>query len=107
MILVVGSVVAAPGRVAEVLALSRAHVLRSRAEPGCVAHAVHVDAENPDRLVFVEQWADADALRAHFALAESRAFAAALGTLAAGLPELAIYEATPQRWFPAEADRQG
>ena len=41
MILVIGSVVAQPTRIAEALALSREHVARSRLEPGCVSHAVH------------------------------------------------------------------
>ena len=41
---------------------------RSRKEPGCISHAVHVDCENPLRLVFVEQWADRAALLAHFAV---------------------------------------
>ena len=100
MILVIGSVVAAPGRAAEALALSREHVLRSRSEAGCISHAVHLDAENPDRLVFVERWSDADALRAHFALASSRGFAAAIGKLSAAPPRLEVFEATPQAGFP-------
>jgi len=43
-------------------------VHRSRSEPGCISHAVHVDCENPLRLVFFEQWADRAALLAHFAV---------------------------------------
>jgi len=94
MILVIGSVVAEPRRIDEALALSREHVLRSRAEPGCISHAVHVDTENPLRLVFVEQWADQAALKQHFKVPESRAFAKALGALASEPPTLAMYEAT-------------
>jgi quinol monooxygenase YgiN len=59
MILVIGSVVVRDGRLAEAIALSQEHVTRSRAEPGCKAHAVHQDTENPNRLVFVEQWSTA------------------------------------------------
>jgi hypothetical protein len=54
MIIVLGSVVVREGRVNEALSLSQEHVARSRAEPGCIAHAVHQDAENPLRLVFIE-----------------------------------------------------
>jgi len=97
MILVIGSVVAQPGRLAEALALSRDHVLRSRAEPGCVSHAVHLDPENAQRLVFVEQWADQAALEAHFRVPESRAFAKALAALASEPSTLAVYEATKIR----------
>lgn len=95
MILVHGSVVARAGCVAEVLALSQEHVARSRAEPGCIAHAVHLDTENAQRLVFVEQWADSAALWDHFKLPASRAFAKALAGLAAQTPDMAIFDATP------------
>lgn len=94
MILVIGDVVAQEGRLAEAVALSQEHVRRSRAEPGCVSHAVHQDTEHPRRLVFVEQWADQPALWAHFQVPASRAFAKALGALAEQPPGIAIYDAT-------------
>jgi len=95
MILVTGDVVAKPDTLDEILALSLEHVRRSRAEPGCLSHAVHRDEENPLRLVFVEQWTDRAALLAHFAVPASRAFAKAVGGLAAQAPTLQIYEAQP------------
>ena len=69
MILVTGSVTAREDSFDEILRLSQEHVNRSRAEPGCIAHAVHVDCENPLRLVFFERWADRDALLKHFCVA--------------------------------------
>ena len=95
MILVYGSVVAREGSLVEALALSHEHVARSRAEPGCIAHAVHQDTENAQRLVFVEQWASQAALWEHFKVPASRAFAKALAGLAAVTPEMTLYEATP------------
>lgn len=95
MIIVVGSVVAVPGRVDDALALSLEHVQRSRTEPGCVSHAVHRDAENPQRLVFVEEWADMAALQQHFRVPASRTFAKALAALAAEAPSMSLYDATP------------
>lgn len=95
MILVTGSVTALPGRFDEALALSQQHVARSRAEPGCLAHAVHRDTENPQRLVFVEQWADLAALMVHFKVPESRAFGKALASLAAEPPTIQVFDATP------------
>ena len=94
MILVIGSVVARAAQHAEVLQLSQEHVARSRAEPGCISHAVHQDTENPLRLVFVEQWANQEALWAHFKVPASRAFAKALAGLASVAPDMALYEAT-------------
>jgi quinol monooxygenase YgiN len=82
MILVTGSVTAREDCFAEVRKLSLDHVQRSRKEPGCISHAVHVDCENPLRLVFVEQWADRAALLAHFAVPASRDFVRALQPLA-------------------------
>jgi len=75
MIVVTGSVTA---RDSEVRRLSLEHVHRSRSERGCISHAVHVDCENPPRLVFIEQWADRTALLAHFAVPASRDFVRAL-----------------------------
>ena len=93
MIIVTGSVLANTDNLEEILALSLEHVRRSRTESGCLAHAVHRDAENPLRLVFVEQWTDRAALVAHFTHPESRAFAKAVRALAVEPPTLNIYEA--------------
>jgi quinol monooxygenase YgiN len=68
MIVVTGSVTARQDSFDEVRKLSLEHVHRSRGEPGCISHAVHVDCENPLRLVFFEQWADRAALLNHFAV---------------------------------------
>src|SRR5450432_2599256 len=94
MIVVTGSVMAREDSLGEVRKLSLEHVHRSRAEPGCLSHAVHVDCENPLRLVFVEQWESVAALQAHFALAASRDFARNLRPLAEKVT-LEIYDANP------------
>jgi quinol monooxygenase YgiN len=94
MIVVTGSVTARQDSFDEVRRLSLEHVHRSRTEPGCISHAVHVDCENPLRLVFIEQWADRAALLAHFAVPASRDFVRALQSLAAAASTIEIYEAT-------------
>src|SRR3954462_7327707 len=94
MILVTGSVVAREDSFDEVCRLSLEHVERSRSEPGCISHAVHVDCEDPLRLVFVERWADRAALMAHFAVPASREFARSLHPLAAGATTIEFYDAT-------------
>ena len=78
MILVTGGILAREDAFDEVLASCLAHVGRSRTEPGCISHDVHVDCQNPMRLFFFEQWADEAALRAHFAVEGSRAFVKSL-----------------------------
>jgi quinol monooxygenase YgiN len=94
MIMVTGSVTAREDSFGEVRRLSLEHVHRSRGEPGCISHAVHVDCENPLRLVFVEQWADRAALSAHFAVPASRDFVRALQSLASASSTIEIYDAT-------------
>jgi quinol monooxygenase YgiN len=94
MIIVLGSFVVRDGGMPQALALSQQHVRRSRAEPGCIEHNVSVDAERPDRLVFVERWESAQALQAHFSVPESRAFAKEVGRLAAEAPVIEIFEAS-------------
>lgn len=93
-VLVTGSLRARPDTFDALLALAREHVARSRIEPGCLAHAVHRDVDDPLRLVFVEEWASREALAAHFAVPGSRAFVAEIGPLVAEPPTLAVYAAT-------------
>ena len=94
MIVVTGSVTARADSFDQVRKLSLEHVHRSRTEPGCISHAVHVDCENPLRLVFFEQWADRAALLAHFAVPASRDFVKSLQSLAAAATTIELYEAT-------------
>ncbi len=94
MIVVTGSVTARKDCFSEVRRLSLEHVHRSRSERGCISHAVHVDCENPPRLVFIEQWADRTALLAHFAVPASRDFVRALQPLAAAATTIELYDAT-------------
>ena len=95
MIVVTGSVTAREDSLDEVRRLSLEHVHRSRQEPGCISHAVHVDCENPVRLVFIEQWADRAALATHFAVPASRNFVRTLQPLAAASTTIEIYDAIP------------
>jgi quinol monooxygenase YgiN len=94
MIVVTGSVTAREETFDEVRQLSLEHVHRSRTEPGCISHAVHIDCEDPLRLVFIEQWADRATLLAHFAVPASRNFVRALQPLAAAATTIQLYDAT-------------
>jgi quinol monooxygenase YgiN len=93
MIVVTGSVTAREDSLGEIRKMSLEHVHRSRREPGCISHAVHVDCENSLRLVFIEQWADRAALLAHFAVPASLNFVRALQPLAAAATTIEIYDA--------------
>jgi quinol monooxygenase YgiN len=95
MIIVTGRMTAKPGRLDDAVRVSLEHVRRSRTEPGCLVHSVHQDVEDPNTLVFFEQWEDRAVLTAHFAVPESRAFVAALSECAAGRPRMDLFDAEP------------
>ena len=90
MLVVTGSVTARPDSFEALLEAAVAHTQRSRAEPGCVSHAVHVDCENPLRLFFYEEWADRAVLDLHFAQAGSLEFMATVRELAASSTRVKI-----------------
>ena len=95
VILVTGAITAREQTYDEVLRLSRKHVQRSRAEPGCLSHDVYVDIDEPLRLVFIEQWVDRDALLAHFSVPASSDFVQQVSVLAAAPPTLEVWAAEP------------
>jgi len=97
MIIVLGSVTVRADGLEEALRLSREHVQRSRQEPGCIRHGVHRDAEDANRLVFVEHWETLELLQQHFRVPESGRFVAALAELAAVAPEMDLFEASEIR----------
>lgn len=93
MILITGHVILTPEHRERMIALGAEHSARSRAEPGCLAHNCHIDVENPDRLMFVEEWESIDAVRAHFAVPASGAFVAEMRALSPQPPVIRIYTA--------------
>lgn len=95
MIIVTGSIVGSAEHIDRLIAFGLDHVRRSRAEPGCLSHAMSRDAENPLRLVFFEEWVDRAALQAHFAVPASRAFVKAVAAFVTEPPTMQLYEATP------------
>ncbi len=94
MIVVIGSFIAKEGQRDTALALSLAHVQRSRTEDGCLMFSVNIDAENANRLVFVEEWRDMAALKGHFKVPACMEFSSRLNELAESVAPLNIYEAT-------------
>lgn len=94
MVIVIGSITVQTESLADALKISQEHVARSRAEPGCISHAVHTDSENPNRLVFVERWESMSALEQHFQVPASGEFITRLGSLTSAAPEMNIYQSS-------------
>ena len=97
MIIVTGGITARPDSFEEARRLGLEHSRRSRVEPGCLSHDLHVDCEDPLKLVFVERWTDAEALRVHFRVPASIEFIRALRRLAATASRMEVYAAEPVR----------
>lgn len=97
VVIVTGSVRARPETLDEILSAALDHVRRSRTESGCLSHAVHRDVEDPNRLVFLERWADRSSLQDHFAVPASVEFVRSVARLAAEPPTMAIYDARRSR----------
>jgi len=94
MIIVIGSIVVKEGCVDKALKISQQHVDHSRSEDGCIMHGVHIDSENSQRLVFVEEWKDQASLSQHFVEPTSIEFVKKIEALVVKAPEMAVYDAT-------------
>ena len=94
MIIILGSVQMAPGQRDAAIAVGLEHCARSRAEPGCLSHDCHVDAADPDKLVFVERWADMAAVRTHFTVPATGEFVRRMAALSSAPPQMALSDAT-------------
>lgn len=92
MILVAGSILATAETLEEIKRLALVHMRCSRTEDGYLHHSVHVDVENPLRLVFVVRWRDQAAMLKHFADRDARGFVKTVPSLAAKPMKMAIYE---------------
>jgi quinol monooxygenase YgiN len=93
VIVILGSVDVRPDSLESALKLALEHCARSREEPGCVSHDCFQAVGRPNILQFVEVWSDMTVLRAHFALADSKQFAAEIGKLAGSPPTMRILKA--------------
>lgn len=62
---IIGMVVAKDETRDEVGAILADQVAPTRAEPGCISYDFHVDAENPNRFMFYENWRSRADLDAH------------------------------------------
>ncbi len=92
MIIVAGRVTARSDSLEALRSAALEHVMRSRAEPGCLCHGVAIDCEDPSTLVFFERWADRGALEVHLSQPGSAEFVRSVRALAAATSGLEIYK---------------
>lgn len=83
VIKIVATLRAKPGHGHTVEQALRACVPGSRAEAGCLFYDLHVDRTDPERFVFIEGWADMQAIEQHKTTAHYVTMVQAVGELLA------------------------
>lgn len=91
-VVVVATLTAKPESVSAVREILADAVAQVHAEPGCQLYSLH---ENNDTFVFIEQWADADALKAHSTAAAVTAMFTAAADHLAGPPDITMLAPVP------------
>lgn len=66
---------------------------RSREDEGCCGYRVYADLEQDERYVFIEEWADDEALQSHFTQPHTGSFMSALVPMLAE-PADAVFHTT-------------
>jgi quinol monooxygenase YgiN len=86
MIVVTAYVQTDDERHAQMIEIGQAVAHASRAEDGCIGYRVCQDTEDPNTIVFVEEWEDDDALQRHFATPHVATLMAAVPAAVAAPP---------------------
>jgi quinol monooxygenase YgiN len=74
VIYVVATLTVKPETRAELIAGATACIKETRKEPGNIAYDLHESVTDPSRMVFVEQWENAEALVPHRSAEHMKAF---------------------------------
>ena len=74
VIYVVATLTVKPETRAEFIAAATACIKETRKEPGNIAYDLHESVTDPSKMVFVEQWDNADALVPHRSAAHMKTF---------------------------------
>lgn len=88
---VVARVSVRPDKLDETLDAFNALVAATRAEAGCIRYELLQNIADPHDLTFVEEWADAESLEAHFATEHFNAVAARAQELLTVPPDIRRY----------------
>lgn len=84
MIIVHGTIPIRPELREEALGLARVMTEETQKEPGCISYDFYVGLSDPNTLLLFQEWADMDALMAHFQTAHMETFLAQLPGVVAG-----------------------
>ena len=91
-VVVVASFTAKPESTAAVRSACTAAIEAVHDEPGCELYSLH---QTGDTFVFIEQWADADALKVHGTAPAIGVLFGAIGEHLSGAPDIKMLEPIP------------
>jgi len=97
MIVVVGRVRTDAEKREELIRVGTTVANASREEDGCIAYRVYEAADMPNEFVFVEEWRDDAALKAHFRTGHIAEFMAAITGAIVGPPDVKFHEVASSR----------
>lgn len=95
MIYVVATLTVKPEMRAEMIEGAKACIAETRKEPGNIAYDMHESVTDPARMVFVEQWENAEALGPHRKTDHMKAFGQIAAKCLAAPPKIEII--TPEK----------
>jgi len=90
VIYVVATLTVKPETRAEFIAGAVACIKGTRKEPGCIAYDMHESVTDPSKMVFVEQWENAEALIPHRAAEHMKAFGSIVRECSTAPPKIEV-----------------
>ncbi len=91
MIVVVGRVTSDEEKRDQLIAVGQAVAQASRGEDGCLSYRLYEDTEIRNEFVFVEEWADQQALERHFATDHINVFMRAISATITSPPDVKFH----------------
>jgi quinol monooxygenase YgiN len=95
VIYVVATLTVKPEARAELIAGAKACIAETRKEPGNIAYDMHESVSDPTRMVFVEQWENAEALVPHGKAEHFKAFGRIAAKCLSAPPKIEVI--TPEK----------
>ena len=95
MIYVVATLTVKPDARAELIAGAKACIAETRKEPGNIAYDMHESVSDPTKMVFVEQWENAEALVPHGKAEHFKAFGRIAAKCLSAPPKIEVI--TPEK----------
>ena len=90
MIYVVATLTIKPETRADMIAAAKACIAETRKEPGNIAYDLHESVTDPTKLVFVEQWENAEALVPHRTAEHMKTFGRVVVKCLAAPPKIEV-----------------